>query len=190
MPARRDRAPNATESTKARICFLCLFVAILTIILDSIFNLAFRWIYPMETIAHKRLQKLSIVIIVTLCCASAVKAQESGPSEESPPPQSASAPGGWEFSVTPYIFLARLNGTVGVVGQSADVNASFRDIFRNLEFAAMGTLEARKGNWSVLVDGMYISLEGQRVTPSPLFSDMNVEVKETIITPQVGYRVL
>lgn len=144
-----------------------------------------------RTLAHKRVQRFSILIIGTVCLASVVNAQDPTPNEESPPaPQSASAPGGWEFTVTPYLFLARLNGTVGVVGQTSQVNASFRDIFRNLEFAAMGTFEARKGNWGVLVDGMYISLEGQKVTPSPFFSDINVEVKETIITPEVSYRVL
>ena len=142
-------------------------------------------------LAHLRVSKLSIVVIVTLFLASVAKAQETGPREDEPPPQSASAaPGGWEFTVTPYLFLARLNGTVGAVGQTAQVNASFRDIFRNLEFAAMGTFEARKGNWAVVVDGMYISLEGQKVTPSPFFSDINVEVKETIFTPELSYRVL
>ena len=128
-------------------------------------------------------QKLSIGILVALCFIGVVRAQSVAPSNPPPPEE-------WEFSVTPYVFLARLNGTVGVVGQTAEVNASFSDIFRSLDFAAMGTFEARKRNWSVIVDGMYISLSGQRVTPSPLFSDIDVEVKEVVFTPQVGYRVL
>ena len=108
--------------------------------------------------------------------------------EPAPAPQAGSA-GGWEFSVAPYFFLASLDGTVGVVGQRAEVNASFRDLFRNLDFAIMGQVEARKGNWSILVDGMYMSLSGERITPSPLFGDIEVEVKETIIEPAVAYRV-
>ncbi len=115
-------------------------------------------------------------------------ANEAAPDAETTPPQTA-APG-WEFSVTPYLFLARLDGTVGVVGETAQVNASFRDIFRNLKFAAMGTFEARKGNWMFLGDALYMSLSGQKITPSPLFSDIDVKVKETIIDPEVGYRVL
>ena len=129
------------------------------------------------------IQKLSIGILGALCLAGVVRAQSAAPANPPPPEE-------WEFSVTPYLFLARLNGTVGVVGQTAEVNASFSDIFRSLNFAAMGTFEARKRNWSVLVDGMYISLSGQRVTPSPLFSDIDVEVKEVVFTPQVGYRVV
>ena len=96
----------------------------------------------------------------------------------------------WEFSVAPYIFFARLNGTVGVQPRTATVNASFPDIFRNLDFALMGTFEARKGNWLVLTDAMYMSLSGKRVTPNPLFSDIDVKVKETIIDPEIGYRAV
>jgi hypothetical protein len=96
----------------------------------------------------------------------------------------------WEFSVTPYVFFAGLKGTVGVQQQTAAVNARFPDIFRNLDFALMGTFEARKGNWLILTDAMYMSLSGKRVTPSPFFGDIDVEVKETIIDPEVGYRVV
>jgi len=97
---------------------------------------------------------------------------------------------GWEVSVSPYFFLPSLDGSVGVVGQTAEVNARFRDLFRNLDFAIMGQIEARKGNWSILGDGMYMSLSGKRVTPNPLFGDIDVEVKEAILEPAVAYRVL
>src|SRR5215217_7791441 len=87
----------------------------------------------------------------------------AGQSDPAPQP---SPDEGWEVSVAPYFFLASLDGTVGVVGQRAEVNASFRDLFRNLDFAMMGQVEARKGNWSILGDAMYMSLSGKRVTPN------------------------
>lgn len=139
------------------------------------------------------LQKLSIAIIGVVCFAAVVRAQSTSPADSqstSPATSQSASPEDWEFSVTPYVFLPRLRGTIGVLGETAEVNASFADIFRNLDFAAMGTFEARKRNWSVLVDGMYMSLSGQKVTPSILFSDIDVEVKEVVITPQVGYRVV
>ena len=108
--------------------------------------------------------------------------------DDAPVAQTSPDPG-WQFSVAPYFFLASLDGTVGVVGQRAEVNARFRDLFRHLDFAAMGQFEAHKGNWSILADAMYMSLSGERVTPSPLFGDIEVEVKETIIEPAVAYRV-
>jgi len=107
--------------------------------------------------------------------------------KEAPKPQAGSK---WEFSVAPYAFFAALDGRVGVVGQTAQVDASFSDIFRNLDFAAMGAFEARKGKWSFIGDAMYMSLSGKRVTPSPFFSDIDVKVKEVIIAPVVAYRVL
>jgi hypothetical protein len=66
------------------------------------------------------------------------------------PTAQGTADANWEFSVTPYFFLPRLTGTVGVLGQRAEVNASFLDLFRNLDLALMGTFEARKGNWSFM----------------------------------------
>lgn len=114
---------------------------------------------------------------------------ETTRTNETKGPQTSADPG-WEFSVAPYFFLASLDGTVGVVGQRAEVSASFRDLFRNLDFAAMGQFEARKGNWSILGDAMYMSLSGKRVTPSRFFSDIDVEVKETILEPAVAYRVM
>lgn len=108
-------------------------------------------------------------------------------SKETPAPQAGSK---WEFSVAPYAFFAALNGRIGVVGQTAQVDASFSDIFRNLDFAAMGQFEAHKGNWSVVTDAMYMSLSGKKVTPSPFFSDIDVKVKEFIFDPVVAYRVM
>ena len=121
------------------------------------------------------------VLLVIVC--SPIEAQSDPAAAPQPSPDS-----GWEFSVAPYFFLASLDGAVGVVGQRAEVDARFRDLFRNLDFAAMGQFEAHKGNWSILADAMYMSLSGERVTPSPFFGDIEVEVKETIIEPAVAYR--
>jgi hypothetical protein len=129
---------------------------------------------------------LLVIFFIALCVAEgrAQSAPASGPA-----PQASPDPG-WEFSVAPYFFLANLDGTIGVIGQRAEVDARFRDLFRNLDFAAMGQFEARKGNWSILGDAMYMKLSGERVTPSPLFGDIDVEVKELILEPAIAYRVL
>jgi hypothetical protein len=115
--------------------------------------------------------------------------EESSSSSVEAVPQ-GSANSEWEFSVDPYFFLAGLEGTIGVAPRTVEVRDSFRDLFSNLDFALMGQFEAHKGNWSILADAMYVSLSGERVTPNPLFGDIAVEVKETIIEPAVAYRVL
>ena len=132
----------------------------------------------------RMIRVISCTALLLLLC-SLVQAQ----SDPAPASQPSPDPG-WEVSVAPYFFLPSLDGTVGLVGETAEVNARFRDLFRNLDFAIMGQVEARKGNWSILGDGMYMSLSGKRVTPNPLFGDIDVEVKETILEPSVAYRVL
>lgn len=116
-------------------------------------------------------QLTAILLFVTLVSFSASGQTNTGSSEE------------WEVSVAPYVFFSGLKGTIGVQQQNAIVDARFPDIFRNLDFAMMGTFEARKGNWMILTDAMYMSLSGKRITPSPFFSDIDVKVKETIIDP-------
>jgi len=141
---------------------------------------------------NESLPRLLSVLVALLCFASLAAAQDTTPGDPPPDPPTDSqvaTPAQWEFSVTPYLFLASLDGSVGVRTQTAQVNASFKDIFHNLDFAAMGVFEARKQNFTFLVDGMYMSLSGQKVTPSPLFSDIDVKVREIVVTPQVGYRV-
>ena len=139
---------------------------------------------------------LRIILTITLTLlvvTSAVAQSETTDNPKTPEPAAEVTQGtttpGWQVSIAPYFFLASLDGTVGVVGQRAEGNASFRDLFRNLDFAIMGQVEARKGNWSILGDAMYMSLSGKKVTPSPFFGDIEVEVKETIIEPAVAYRV-
>ena len=129
---------------------------------------------------------ITLLVFVALVSVSATAQTDTGATAGSQTSTSEE----WEFSVAPYIFFSGLKGTVGVQRQTALVNARFPDIFRNLDFAMMGTFEARKGNWMILTDAMYMSLSGKRITPSPFFGDIDVEVKETIIDPEIGYRVL
>jgi hypothetical protein len=84
-------------------------------------------------------------------CASA-NAQEQ--------PAAMTAASTWQFTVTPYFWLAGQSGTmrVGNVIPAQNVNAPFSDIWHNLNFGVMGTFEARKDRWSIIVDGFYVSV--------------------------------
>jgi hypothetical protein len=98
------------------------------------------------------------------------------------------SPSEWEFAITPYLFTAGLHGTVGARNRSVEVDASFGDIFDRLEFGLMGAFEARKGNWGVLIDTMYISLENETTTRGLLFSGVSSKTKLFIVDPEVSYR--
>jgi opacity protein-like surface antigen len=112
--------------------------------------------------------------------------------------QSASAgQGGWTFEVTPYLFAAGLNGTAGARGIEADVDASFSDIWDNLDIGLMGLFEARNGPWSVTFDALYFEVSDQasKTVTGPLGQvtvngALDVSSSVTVLQPSAWYRVL
>jgi hypothetical protein len=77
--------------------------------------------------------------------------------------------GGWHFTLTPYLWLPNVNGSINghVLGSdlgnfSADTEIGPNDYLQNLKFGAMVTGEVRKGDWSVFTDIIYIDFGDQR----------------------------
>src|SRR5512136_1691645 len=85
-------------------------------------------------------------------------------------PTAAQAPAGdsWKITVAPYFMGAAMGGTTVVAGQELDVDVSASDIFSNLQFGAMGLVVARKGNWGVGGDAIWMSLGANGTAPGPL----------------------
>ncbi len=79
--------------------------------------------------------------------------------------QSADA---WKVTVVPYLMGASMSGTTAVAGQTLDVDVSASDIFSNLQFGAMGLVVARKGNWGVGGDALWMALGANGTAPGPL----------------------
>jgi hypothetical protein len=107
---------------------------------------------------------------------------------QSPPPASASE--GWNVRLTPYLFGSGFKGRVGIGDHSANVDASFKDILHELNFAFMGAIEADKNRFVTTTDLMYINLSDEHGVPGPLFSEVNAIEKSFILTPQAGYRIV
>lgn len=101
------------------------------------------------------------------------------------------ATGEWEFSVAPYLWAAAFEGTTRI-GRlpSADISASFSDIVDNLDFAFMGTAEARRDRFSLFGDVVYVNVSDSTATPGPLFSRARVEVESLFVTLGAGYTVV
>jgi len=61
---------------------------------------------------------------------------------------------------TPYLWMTALSGTstIGAL-PPVEIDASFSDIFSNLNFAASIHTEFRKGPWAFVIDPMYVSIE-------------------------------
>lgn len=97
---------------------------------------------------------------------------------------------GWQFELTPYLWLAGISGDVGVGGApTVSIDASFSDIVKNLDFGAMLAFEARRGPWGLLLDGMYLKVSQGGDTRGPVIDRVDVVGRTAIITPAVGYRV-
>ncbi len=68
---------------------------------------------------------------------------------------------GWTFEVTPYLWGAGMSGTVSMNNRPSAglvVEQSLSDILKVLEFALMGSFEARKGRWGAFTDGVYFKV--------------------------------
>lgn len=132
----------------------------------------------------------SIVGRATILCLLAISAAMPAQAEEDAPQDK------WQFEISPYLFAAGLDGTVGMRGVEADVEMSFNDIWEHLDKALFGYFSARTGNWVFSLDAIYFSIEDEnsRFREGPMLIPNTAELKADI-TQQVyalsgGYRVL
>ena len=83
-------------------------------------------------------------------------------------PSAAQSPGDeWQVTVVPYLLGAAMDGTTSVRGRELAVDMSFSDILDNLQFGAMGLVVARKGNWGVGGDAIWMALGANGTSPGP-----------------------
>jgi opacity protein-like surface antigen len=105
---------------------------------------------------------------------------------EAPQTQAAGATNGFEYILTPYGWLATLDGTIGIGGHSADVEVPMLDY---LDMGAMLMLEVRKNRWGVVLDGLYVDLSDASGTPGPFFESVKVEYQQAALDVGLCYRV-
>ena len=74
------------------------------------------------------------------------------------PATAQTSPDTWSIVLSPYMMGASMSGSTTVRGFEADVDVSASDIFSNLQFGFMGMMAARKGNWGVGGDVIYMAL--------------------------------
>ncbi len=64
----------------------------------------------------------------------------------------------WELTLAPYLILPWISGHMSVKGNDVTFDAGPDTIIDNLQFAGMGYFGARRGNWGVAVDVLFIAL--------------------------------
>src|SRR6185295_18029811 len=93
----------------------------------------------------------------------------------------------WQYSVTPYFWMAGLDGQIGVRSLETNVDMSFGDILDALKFGIMGTAEARHKTYVFGLDGMYISVgDGRSVAFRGDTGTFTLKQSTTMLQPTVG----
>ena len=105
--------------------------------------------------------------------------------------------GVWTFEATPYLFAAGMKGTVGIRGYKAEADMSFGDIIEKLDISFMGLITAKKGRWTMGLEGMYIRMEDSGSTtitgPNGVVSvngRLDLSNSMSIVQASAGYRVV
>ncbi len=96
----------------------------------------------------------------------------------------------WEFEIFGYGLAAAITGDVGFRRANAEVDVHFSDILENLDFGFMGVAQARKGQWSYILDGIYMNLSDDNAFTrrNLLTANVDVEIQQSILAGYVGYR--
>jgi hypothetical protein len=135
----------------------------------------------------------SVVIALLLGFGGPARAQ-SGGSESS-----VAGASGWTYEFTPYFWSTGLEGSArGGNLPTTNFDMDFSDIWDVLDFAAMGTFEARKGRWGFSLDLLYFSLSdsgtssmtGAGPAGSTLTVGSDVEIKQTMLALTGMYRLM
>src|SRR3954469_11128834 len=85
------------------------------------------------------------------------------------PERGAGSDEGWSFSLTPYIWLPNINGTLKYAtppggGARPEVDTGPNNYLENLSFALMLAGEARKDKWSIFTDLIYLDFDKEGST--------------------------
>ena len=97
----------------------------------------------------------------------------------------------WQFEFVPYLWTAGVRSDLKfgpLPGSTVSVNSM--TLLEALDFGAMGTLEARKGDWGGFLDMQYIKLGVSKQVAGGLLGGYDVDYVQQVYTLAGTYRVL
>jgi hypothetical protein len=105
------------------------------------------------------------------------------------PPAAMKSPDSWRFEIAPYFMAASMAGDVGAKGLSQGVTVSFSNILDNLDFGAMGYASAGKGDWTLMLDVIYMKLKKTGTLGVQGSIPTGSELEQTVVEGMISYRV-
>ena len=109
---------------------------------------------------------------------------DSGDSPETQP--AAAEIGGWNLSAVPYLWIPRIDGSVGAGGLVSEIDLDQGDLLDLIEFVGTVHVRAQKDKWEIFFDVMYIQM-GDEFTVGANF--VSTDIKQAIGESGIGYRV-
>lgn len=102
----------------------------------------------------------------------AAQADETGHVADPLAAPAAAGKSDWQFSVSPYLWMAGVQGTVRQFGSPPTrLESDFGQIFDELDYAFMGILEGRRGRYSIFVDIAYTKISVKDSTPKGVLAE-------------------
>ena len=111
----------------------------------------------------------------------------------------------WSFALTPYVWLPTIHGTLNFNAPPPSTGAPSVALepsryLSNLDLALMLGFEARKGDWSIFTDAMYLEFSDEKaavrsvsgpagIVQVPVNSNTSVGLKAVVVTLAGGYTV-
>ena len=129
--------------------------------------------------SSKELRRFVFLPAIALALGGTVVSAEERPAES------------WKLGAELYFWGASLGGNTTSGG---DIDVGIDDIIDNLKFGAMGAFAARKGDWSLFADLIYLDIKedantSANVGPIVLPVSASIELKGVVSTAGLGYRI-
>jgi opacity protein-like surface antigen len=100
---------------------------------------------------------------------------------------SASADDEWQIIIAPYFFAMAADYDSTIDGRTANVDMSFKDIINDMDVKGGALrIEAWKGDWGILLDGIYTNMEGD-FGPN---NDLSTKTTDVMIDLMGAHRIL
>ena len=92
----------------------------------------------------------------------------------------------WEFSLAPYLWAVGLDGDITVKCTSQSVDVDFDELLDEVDYAVQFHFEAKKGDWSLIVDPTIIKVNSEQKM-GPI--NVDIELDYVLTELLIGYRI-